>query len=133
MGKLKVIMLPVCIVVIVIMLLMGFYFLGDKYALDHLSVRQITPTQAANAMKNDHFWASYRENILVIHGSVNSITQSSDAALVRFKTNSTYSAVCSFTNPSVKISKGQNIQILTIAYAAQREPSGVKFHTCLLQ
>jgi len=121
------------LIIIVIIAGLGLFFLGSKYALDHLSFRQITPTQAANAMKDDHFWSSYRENTLLITGDVTAVVKSGDNTIVSFKTNSAYGAECSFTNFSGMITKNQTIKVMTIANAAEREPSGVKLNNCLLQ
>ncbi len=115
-----------------IILLVGFFFLGSKYALDRLTIRNVTPTQAANAMKDDHFWVSYREDTLFITGPVTSVSHSGQGTLVNFRTDSSYGAQCSFTNFSGTITRGQTIKVATIANAAEREPSGVKLNNCVI-
>ena len=132
MNKLKSLKYP-SLIFVAIIAGTGLFFLGSKYALDHLSFRQITPTQAANAMKDDHFWSSYRENTLLITGDVISVSKSSNNTVVGFKTDSSYGAECSFANFSGTITKGQTIKVITIANAAEREPAGVKLNNCLLQ
>lgn len=132
MDKLKPFKYPL-LIIIAIIAGTGLFFLGSKYALDHLSIRQITPTQAANAMKDDHFWSSYRENTLLITGDVISVAKSSNNTIVNFKTDSSYGAECSFANFSGTINKGQPIKVVTIANAAERESLGVKLNNCLMQ
>lgn len=132
MDKLKSLKYPLA-VIITIVVGIGLFFLGSKYALDHLSFRQITATQAANAMKDDHFWSSYRENTLLITGDVVSVSKNGNNTSVGFKTDSSYGANCNFANFSGTITKGQTIKIMTIANAAEREPSAVKLNNCLLQ
>ena len=132
MDRLKRFKYPLLIIVAIVASI-GIFFLGSIYALDHLSIRQITPTQAANAMKDDHFWSSYRENTLLITGDVISVAKSGNNTIVSFKTDSSYSAECSFTNFNGNITKDQTIKVITVANAAEREPSGVKLNNCLLQ
>jgi hypothetical protein len=132
MDKLKHFKYPLLIIIAVIAGT-GVFFLGSKYALDHLSIRQITPTQAANAMKEDHFWSSYRENTLLITGDVISVAKSGNNTIVSFKTNSSYGAECSFANFRGTITKDKTIKVITIANSAERESSAVKLNNCLLQ
>jgi hypothetical protein len=131
MNKLKILKYPILIVVSTV-LFIGFFLLGSKYALDHLIIRQITPTQAANAMKDDHFWVSYREYTLLITGEVTYVAKSGNNTVVGLKTDSSYSAECSLVNFNGTITKGQTIKIVTIANAAERESSGVKLNNCLM-
>lgn len=130
MDKLKRFKYPVLILILFI-LLIGCFFLGSKYALDHLVIRQVTPTQIANAMKDDHFWVSYREDTLLISGTVISVTLSGNNTIVGFKTDSPYSAQCSFTNLNGVIGVGQTIKVLSVANAAERLKSGVQLNNCL--
>ena len=121
------------LIILILMLTAGGFFMGSKYALDHLAIRQITPTQAATAMKEDHFWASYREDTLLITGTVISVSHDSGGSVVGLKTDSSYGAQCSFRNRQSGIQTGQTIKVLTIANAAERLSSGVQLNDCLLQ
>ncbi len=132
MPKLNSFRYPIFILALVI-LLIGSFFLGSKYALDHLVIRQVTPTQIANAMKDDHFWVSYREDLLLISGSIESITHVNSKIIVSFKTNSTYGAQCSFTNINEVLNIGQSIEVLSIANSAERMKSGVQLNDCRMQ
>lgn len=114
-----------------LLFVIGSFFIGSKYALDHLTIRQVSPTQVANAMKDDHFWVSYREDTLVISGIVTSVTHSGNKTIVGLKTASSYGAQCSFANTDVVINVGQSIKVLSIANAAGRLKSGVQFNNCM--
>jgi hypothetical protein len=131
MGKLRNYKYPV-FMVIVFALFIGFFFLNSIYTLDHLVIRQITATQAADAIKNDHFWVSYREDTLPLTGEVTSVTKSGNDTEVGLKTDSFYTAECSLKNFQGTITHGQTIKLLTIANDAERMPSGVKLKKCLI-
>ena len=132
MDQIKRFKYPLAAIIILIVIALSF-LLGSKYALNNLVIRQITPSQAAEAMKNDHFWSSYREDTLIISGTITSLSHSGADTSVNFKTDSTYGAECSFVNFRGKISKGQTIKVLTIASAAERQPASVKLNNCLLE
>src|SRR5665213_1235886 len=116
---------PIAIIIILIVAV-GSFFLGSRYALNHLIIRQITPTQAASAMKDDHFWSSYREDTLIISGTVVSVSHNITDSIVSFKTDSSYGAQCSFPNTKVNIIRGQTIKVLSVANAAERLKSGIQ-------
>ena len=120
------------LIIFVLILIVGFFFIGSKYALDHLVIRQVTPTQIANAMKDDHFWRSYREDTLLISGTVVSVAQNGSSTIVGFKTDSSYGAQCSFTSFNGVISVGQTIKVLSVANAAERLKSGVQLNNCVI-
>ena len=130
MNKLKRFKCPL-LVLAMILFVIGSFFIGSKYALDHLTISQVSPTQVANAMKDDHFWASYREDTLLISGIVTSVTHSGNKTIVGFNTTSSYGAQCSFINTDSVINIGQSIRVLTIANAAERLTSGVQLNNCL--
>jgi len=121
------------LIVIAILACLACFFLGSKHALAHLSIRQITPTQAANAMKDDHFWSSYREDTLIITGEVLSVNKSGGTTIVSFKTDSTYGMECSFAYSIDTITKGQTVRVTAIANSGERESSSVRLNNCVLQ
>jgi len=123
--------IPIIIIVACILLVISF-FLGSKYALDNLAIRQVTPTQLASAMKDDHFWRSYREDTLVVSGKVSSVVHGGSSTVVEFATGSTYGVQCSFNNISHVPTVGQSIKVSTIANGAMRLKSGVGLKDCLL-
>lgn len=119
------------LILILLIVLMGCFFIGSKYALDHLVVRQVTPNQLANAMKDDHFWVSYREDTLLVSGKVMSVTHTGNDTIIGFKTDTSYGAQCNFTNAQEPVLVGQTIKILSIANTAERLQSGVQLNNCL--
>ncbi len=120
------------ITAVVASLLVVSFFLGSKYALDHLAIKQISPTQAANAMKDDHFWSSYRQDTLLISGVVSTVVHGGGSTVVSFNTDSPYGVQCSFANISHVPAVGQTIRVLTVAESADRLNAGVGLNNCLL-
>ena len=117
---------------IVAVVLVGSFFLGSKYALDHLAIRQVTPTQIASAMKDDHFWRSYRENTLLVSGVVSSVVHGGKSTVISLDTDSSYGVECSFTDISRLPTVGQTIRVLAVAEAAERLKAGVGLNNCIL-
>ncbi len=115
---------------VVVVLIVIAFFLGDKHGVEHMSFKHITTTQAAQAMKNDDFYSSYRENTLMISGKVTSVSHSGRSLIVGFKTDSSYGTACSFVNYSGTIRPGETINILSEGAVAERQPSTVLLHSC---
>jgi hypothetical protein len=126
------IILPVAGVLLLLVVGAVSYFLGDKHGLEHMTIKHVEPTALAQAMKDDHFYTSYRENTLFIKGTVFSVTKSSNDLQVQFKTNSSYKAVCDFGNSQPVIRPGDSITALTEGGPAVRQPAGVLLKNCLL-
>ena len=130
MNKLKQFRYPLLILV-TLLVAIGSFFIGSKYALDHLTIRQVSPAQIANAMRDDHFWVSYREDTLLISGTVISVAHTGNSTIIGFKTDSTYGVQCNFVNPSEINDVGQTIKVLAVANSAVRLKSGVQLNNCI--
>lgn len=120
--------------VIVLLLLVGAgsYFLGSKHAVESMTIKQITPSQAASAMQGDHFYSDYRENTLLIRGLVTSVYQLSGSNLIGFRTDSTFRTRCELSTNSTVPQVGATVRILTEGGSAQRQNSAVLLKNCLV-
>ena len=107
-----------------------FYFLGDKSAVQSMTIKRITPDQAASAMQGDHFYSDYRLNTLIIKGQVASIAQVDGARRVTFKTSSSYHAYCDLAADTQTPKVGSIITVLSEGGPAVREPNGVLLVAC---
>ena len=124
--------LQVLVLVIVVILIGSIaYFLGDKHGVESMSIKQVTPNQIAEAMKGDHFYRDYRENTLLVKGTVSSVKQNNNDLVVNFKSNSTFGAVCDFGSSSATIHQGDIITVISEAGSAERQPSAVLLKNCV--
>ncbi|HLZ14991.1 MAG TPA: hypothetical protein VKQ34_03280 [Candidatus Saccharimonadales bacterium] len=117
--------------VVIVSVVLGALYAGDMYALQHLSFQRVTPTALAAAMRQDHFYASYRENTLLISGTVTSLHAQNGDTVVGLKTNDTYGASCDVTD-STDLSVGSTAHFAAQAYQAQRQPAGVLLRGCVI-
>lgn len=111
-------------------LMAAAFYVGDSYALQSLTVRQVTPTELAAAMRGDQFYSDYRENTLLIRGSVASVSQSGGATTVEFVTQDIYTLQCEMSTLQGPIHRGEVITVIAEAYRASRLPSGVSLVGC---
>ena len=120
------------LVALVMVVYAGSFLLGDKHALQSMTIKRVTPTQIANAMKGDHFYSDYRENTVLVSGTVASAVRDGNGLTVIFKTSSSYQAVCHFDTYLATIRSGQTITVLSEAATADRQPAGVLLHSCII-
>jgi hypothetical protein len=119
--------------IIVVIFAIGVAFLsGDKYSLEKLTIKHVDSNQIANAMKGDYFYSNYRENSLILTGTVSSVSINNHNVIVEFKTSSSYKAFCDFSSSSPTIDRNQTITILSEGATALREPSAVMLEDCIL-
>jgi len=123
---------PVAVVLLVIVLALGSYFLGDKHGVETMSVKRVNPTQIAEAMKGDHFYSDYRENSLLVSGTVSTISKNNGDVTVGFDTTSSFRVLCDFDNTTASFHSGDNITALSEGGSAQRQPSAVLLKNCVL-
>jgi hypothetical protein len=108
-------------------------WLSTLYTLEHLSFRDVTPTQMAAAMRQDEFWSTYRFNTLVFDGKVQSISKYTGVTTLEFVTNDSYGASCQMGNTIGNFKVGETYKFETETYQAQRQPHGVLLHGCINQ
>jgi len=108
----------------------GFYG-GWRFSLSKLTIKTITPTQAANAMKNDNFYSNYNENTLEIHGVVASITDNNNDFVIGLTANSSYKTYCDLGRTPSNLQKGNRVTVLAEGPTAVRQPSAVMLKNCV--
>lgn len=106
------------------------FFCGDSYALEGLNVRQVTPQQLADAMHSDGFYSNYRENTLLVRGSIASVAGEDGRLILEFTTSGTFKALCQLQRKRSKIQVGERITVVSEAYTAEREPSAILLTGC---
>ena len=102
------------------------------YTLNHMSFKDVTTTQLAAAMRQDEFWSSNRFNTLVFDGKVKSANMHNSKTILEFVTADTYSASCELNNSNTKFIVGKTYKFAVESYQAERQPSGVLLHNCIL-
>ena len=113
-------------------LAVGMFFLGDKHGIETMTFRRVTPDQLATAMLDDHFYSSYRENTLLVSGTVSSVSRTNNDLVVTFKTTSSFKVLCDFGGSSSAIRPGDVITALSEGGSAKREISSVLLKDCLI-
>lgn len=106
------------------------FYIGDSYALDGLNMRQVTPQQLADAMHSDDFYSNYRENTLLVRGSIASLAGEGSHLTLEFTTSGTFKALCQLQRNLSKIQVGERITVVSEAYTAEREPSAILLTGC---
>ena len=119
-------------VLFVVIFAAGMFFLGDKHGIESMTFRRVTPDQLASAMRDDHFYSSYRENTLLVRGTVSSVSDTNGDTIVAFKSGLAFKASCDFGGTKPAIRQGDTITVLSEAGVAERQPSGVLLKDCLL-
>lgn len=107
-------------------------FLGGSYALEGLTVRHVTPDRLASAMQSDAFYSDYRENSLVVRGTVASATNAGHTVTLEFTTKGRFKALCQMHHGGPTIRAGDTITVVSEALTAQRRPSAVLLTGCVL-
>jgi hypothetical protein len=108
------------------------FLLGGNHWLGKLSVATVTPDQIATAMSNDDFWGTYRENTLIVNGSVASVTQQSGDTQIELTTSTIFKVYCDIGSAATSVKSGDPIKILAEAFPAKRLPSGVLLTGCTI-
>ena len=119
-------------VLVVIFIGLGSFFLGDKHGVESMRIKRVTPTEIAQAMKDDHFWRTYRENTLLVTGTLSSVNKTAGDLVIGFKTDSTYGALCDLGNSNQVLHVGERISALGESGPAQRQPSAVLLKGCVI-
>jgi hypothetical protein len=107
-------------------------YLGDTYALNGLTFRNVTPDQLANAMHGDEFYSDYRENTLFVRGTVALVTKADQAVTLEFATPGSFKALCQMQQSQPTIQAGDTITVVSEAFTAKRQASAVLLTGCVL-
>ncbi len=107
-------------------------FLGDSIALSNLSVRRVSPDQAAQAMQKDDFYADYRDATLLVTGTVVSERSTSGGTVIQLATTTSFKTYCQSSRSLSPLQDGETITAVTEGYSAVRLPSGVSLSDCII-
>ena len=119
------------VVLLVVVIAGATLFLGDSVALSNLSVRRVSPDQAAQAMQNDAFYSDYRNATLVVTGTVVSARTTSDGTVIQLATTTAYQTYCQSSRSLSSLKDGETVTAVTEGYSAVRLPSGVSLSDCI--
>jgi hypothetical protein len=110
----------------------GGFVLGDIQSVKGMTVQRVTPHQLAEAMKGDRFYSDYRKSALLVSGTVASVGRSGGQLIVGFQTDSAYGASCDLRTATVAPRIGETFTVVTAGQAAERLPSAVQLHDCVV-
>jgi hypothetical protein len=110
----------------------GGFLLGDVHAVKEISVMRATPHELAEAMKQDRFFSDYRQSALLVTGTIASVTRGTDHLIVALRTGSAYGTSCDLGALPAAPRVGETLTVLTVGQAAERLPSGVRLHDCVI-
>jgi hypothetical protein len=119
-------------VVVGLGLLAVAFFLGDKYAVDHMTVERVRPSQVATAMQQDYFFSKYRASAVLMSGTVASAVTSPTHQVIRFETAGLYRVFCTMQPNAPKLHVGERVTIITTGAQAVRLTNGVMLNRCVL-
>lgn len=120
------------VIALIFVVAIGCFFLGWRETLNNLTIKSATPTQLANAMKNDDFYSSYDENTLLVHGVVSSVNKQGSSHIIGLSANSSYKALCDLGNTATVPKEGSTITILAEGATAERQTNGVLLKDCII-
>jgi hypothetical protein len=109
----------------------AFYF-GDSHALKNLTVRRVSADSVASAMHRDEFYSDFRENTLLVTGSVAAISDQYSRQTIQFTTSGNFKTLCLLKSKHSDLDVGDRITVVTEAYAAVRRPSAVLLENCVV-
>jgi len=121
--------IAVLVTLAMVILASATFFLGLKHGVEHMSITQATPDQLANAMKDDHFYSSYKENTLIISGSIDSVQSDH---LITFKTSADFKTKCDFGKAVANLHHGDSMTVLSEGGSAKRKPNAVLLTSCYI-
>jgi len=108
------------------------FFLGERAAVNNLTVVEATPDQLAAAMQNDHFYADYNFHTLLVHGLVASLTAGGGGAELQFQTPGAFTTRCQFDQYPTTVHPGDTVFVVTEGAIAERLTSAVRLKGCRL-
>jgi len=113
------------IIFIVLIMLVGrfAYSIGQHNA--NLTVKEATPKQLAEAMQSDNFYGEYTKTMLLVNGTVKTVTQQNADTILQFEVTNSPTALgkvaCDLRSNQEAIKVGDTIRVLTVAYDAERK------------
>ena len=111
---------------------LGGFVLGGIRSAREMTVMRATPHQLAEAMKGDHFYSDYARDALLVSGTVASVDRRGGDLIVGFQTESAYGASCVLGAATAAPSIGAPFTVVTVGQAAERLPTAVQLHDCVV-
>ncbi len=108
------------------------FFLGTRYAQGNLSIKRVTATDLANAMKEDRFYADYGANSLLVSATISSLTTHTDDVVIGLKTDSSFQTLCDLGTDVPSHHVGDRVTVVAEGGSAQRQPSAVRLTGCTI-
>src|SRR4051812_47204022 len=99
----------------------GFFFWGSSDTVRSLVFKRVTPAQVANAMQDDHFYASYRQSTLIVRGQVSAVAKVKGVNRVTFRTPTPYTTWCSLAPTATVPKPGDTVTFLSEGGLALRQ------------
>ena len=112
--------------VVVVIGAVVIFWLGMLHAEKDLTFRRVIPQSLARAMREDHFYADYKENTLIVTGTV----ISASGHEIQFQTHDSYGVICQLASDTPTPKVGSTVTLLTEAGRAVRQPHGVLLKDC---
>ena len=110
----------------------GFFFWGDKHALETLVITRAAPDQLANTMQQDAVYSNYRASTLLIDATIASVTDRAGATIVKLVTTSSFTVLCNLGQARATTRAGDAVTLVAEGAAAQRQPAGVLLEGCAI-
>lgn len=116
---------------VIVITAVGAFFLGSRAATHSASIRRVTATEIANAMKDDRFYSDYGDNALVVVGTISSTSTHGNDVIATLKADSSFQVLCDLgTQPRPQV--GDHITVLAQGSDAQRQQSAVLLTNCVV-
>ncbi len=106
--------------------------MGNRYALDNLTVVDATPDQLAAAMQNDQFYSTYNEHTVLVQGVVASLTADGSGAALQFQTQGAFTTRCHVDTYPATVHPGDTISALRQGPRPSGSTSAVLLMGCRL-
>jgi len=81
-------------------------------------------------MRDDRFFSDYGQSTLLVDGTISSLTQGSN--VIAFKADSAFQVLCDLASPHPSLHTGSQITVTAEGSVAERQPSAVLLHGCVI-
>ena len=110
----------------------GCFFAGERHGLQQMTVKRVSPEQLATAMQQDRFYSTYRENTLLVTGTITSVEKQGNNLVATFKTSASFKAQCDLGGNDQNLPTDREVTLITEGATARRLPNAVLLTDCTL-
>jgi hypothetical protein len=116
----------------VIVAAVASWMLGRQHSLTNLAFVDVSASTAARAMQDDHFYSDYGDKVLVVHGTVANVQNTTGGRRIALRTDATFGLTCLIPSPAAgpQPTVGANVSVVALGGSAQRESSSVDLPDC---